>query len=137
MVTIVEVLQIVAGGLSAVVLGMVWYSPRVFGGAWMGLVNLSPAQIESAKKKMPIMALVGLLAAFVLSWVMLQLALALSVTNVLGALTLGFLIWFGCMVPVLLAPVLWEQKELKYFAITAGYWLLTTISIASIVTLNV
>jgi len=126
---------ILAGGLSAVVVGFIWYAPPVFGNAWMSLAGLSPEKIEGAKKKMPLMAITGLIAATILAWVMAHFALIWGALTVGSALELGFWIWLGFMVPIHLSPVLWEQKPVKYFAINAGYWLVTTLVIAVIVSL--
>jgi undecaprenyl pyrophosphate phosphatase UppP len=125
--------SMLAGGLAAVGIGFVWYLPAVFGNSWMKLVNMDSRNMEDAKKKMPMMALAAFVAAFVLSWVLAQFALVWGAVTVGSVLELGFWVWLGFMVPVLISPVLWEQKPIQYFAINAGYWFVTTLAIAAIV----
>lgn len=126
---------VLAGGLSAVLVGFIWYSPIAFGSMWMSLTGLSAEDIERAKKKMPFMALVGFVAAAMLSWVLAQFAVIWGVFTLGSALELGFWIWLGFMAPALISSVLWEQKPIKYFLINGGYWLVTTLIISSIVSL--
>ncbi|PCI30793.1 hypothetical protein COB52_00940 [Candidatus Kaiserbacteria bacterium] len=128
-----NILAILAGGLSAVLVGFIWYSPMVFGRVWMALARLNPVQVEESKKKMPLMAFLGFSTAVILSWVIQQFTFVWGVKDLGGAMELGFWIWLGFMVPVLLTPVLWEQKSFKYFVINAGYWLVSTLVIAGIV----
>lgn len=131
----VNIWALLAGGLSAVIIGFIWYAPAVFGTAWMRMVGITPESMEGAKKKMPMMALAGFVAAVILSWVMAHFASVWGAVTVGSALELGFWIWLGFMMPILIGPVLWEQKPIKYAAINAGYWLVTVLVIASIVTL--
>ena len=101
----------------------------------MRLVHLTPQDAERAKKTMPFMVLAGLVSATVLAWVVAHFVVLWDVATLGSALELGFWIWLGFMVPALLAPVLWEQKPVAYFAINAGYWLVTTLVISTIVSL--
>jgi len=126
---------ILAGGLSAVIIGFIWYAPPVFGNMWIALARLNPEKVEDEKKKMPLMAFAGFVAATILAWVMAQFALVWGSLTLGSAIELGFWIWLGFMATTLIHSVLWEQKSIKYFAINAGYWLLTTIVISIIVSL--
>ena len=128
-------LAVLSAGILAVVLGMVWYAPPVLGNMWMKAAGVDPKRVESEQKKMPLRAFIAFVFALVLAWVTMHFAAAWGVTSFLGAFELGFWIWLGFMVPVHLSPVLWEQKSLKYFAINAGYWLVVTLVIATIVSL--
>lgn len=131
----INIFALVAAGVTSVVIGAVWYTPAVFGTAWMSLAGLTAERAETAKKRMPYMAVGGFLASVILAWVLAQFVSALNIIAFGDALIIGFWMWFGFMVPVLIGPVLWEQKSIKYFAINAGYWLVTILAIATIVTL--
>lgn len=131
----VNIWAILAGGLSAVIIGFVWYAPAVFGTIWMSLANVRAEDIEARKKQMPIMAFVGFVAAVILAWVLSQFAVVWEAFTLGSALELGFWIWLGFMVPILVGPFLWEHKSIKYVAINAAYWLVTTLVVATIVSL--
>jgi hypothetical protein len=111
-----------ASAIFAVVIGAVWYHPRVFGSAWARLSGLSPETIEKGRKRMPIMACVGFLAALLIAYVMSYVSFAWGFTTSLGALMLGFWCWAGFVAPVMLGTVLWEQKPFKLYMINVMYW---------------
>lgn len=126
----VTFLPILIAAIVNMVIGYVWYHPKVFGTAWMMSAGISPEQAESGKKRMPITAGVGLLASMVVAYVMNYFGIAWGVFDWIGAIELGFWSWVGFTAPVLLGSILWEQKPFKYYAINAGYWLVAFITIA-------
>ena len=126
----VTFLPILAAAIANLVLGMVWYHPKIFGTAWMMSAGISPEKAEMGKKKMPMMAATGTLAAMVIAYVMNHLGIAWGVFDWIGAVELGFWIWVGFTAPVLLGSVLWEMKPFKYFLINATYWLVSFILMA-------
>ena len=131
----VNIFAVLAAGLASVVIGFIWYHPAVFGTMWMRIVNISPEDLEKGKKKMPLMALIGFVASVVLAWVLAHFSFVWGALTIGSALELGFWVWLGFMAPILLGPVLWEGKSVKFFAITAGYWLVAVLVASVIVTL--
>jgi len=131
----VNILAVLASGVAGVVIGMAWYAPTVFGSLWMKEAGLDPnsSKMEEGKKKMPLHAATAFVAGVVLAWVMAYFALVWGSATLGSALELGFWIWLGFMVPGHLSSVLWEGKSLKYFAINAGFWLVNTLVVATIV----
>jgi hypothetical protein len=123
----VSLLPIILGGIANLVIGFVWYNPQVFGTAWMTLAGLSKEHMEAGMKKMPLMALIGTVAAVVMAYVMAHFAIAWGVWDWIGAVELAFWLWLGFVVPALLGVVLWEGKRVKLFIINAGYWLVSMI----------
>jgi hypothetical protein len=119
----IDLLRILLSGLAAMVLGMVWYHPKVLGTVWMSLLNLDPEVKEAGKKKMLQSTAIGVASNVVLAYVFSHFAIAWGVFDLVGALQLSFWTWLGLMVPVSLASVIWEQRPWKWFAITSGYWL--------------
>ncbi len=127
-----DVLPILAAGISSVIIGFVWYHPSVFGSAWMRMSGVTPEMADRAKKKMPLMAFFGLLASMVVAYVMSYFAIAWGVFDWIGAVELGFWCWAGFTAPVLLGSVLWEMKPIKLYIINTLYWLVTFVVMALI-----
>lgn len=125
-------LSILLAGFSNVILGMIWYNPKVFGTAWMRMINITPEQAELGKKRMPLMAFFGFVAAVFMAWVLSIMQTAFGVFDVLGALDVGFWIWAGFVAPILLGTVLWETKPFKLYLINALYWLLAILTMSAI-----
>lgn len=121
---------VLAAGIVAVLIGWVWYHPKVFGSAWMRMSGVTPEMAERGKKRMPLMALIGLLAAMLAAWVMNYVGILLGVYDIVGAVVLGFWCWVGFVAPTMLGIVLWEQKPLQLYFINSLYWLVTFVAIA-------
>ena len=126
---------VLAAGVANIVIGFIWYHPKVFGATWMQLANISPQVAESKKKLMPLMVFFGFCASVIAAYVMNHFGIAWGVFDWIGGVELGFWIWLGFVAPVLLGVVLWEGKSFKLFTINAGYWLVSFIVMGVILTL--
>ncbi len=128
MVDIYLITTIVMSALSALLIGSLWYHPKIFGTAWLRLVNISPKDLEKRKKYMPLLMLVSfimfLCVAFMVS-IIISVDISQIISNTVFDQTIlnALLIWISLVVPVLLWSVFWEGKSIKLFAINAGYWL--------------
>lgn len=129
----VTFLPILVAGIVNVILGMIWFHPKVFGNSWMRAGNIVPS--EDAKKKMWISAFIAFLAAMVVAYVMNHFGIAWGVFDWIGAVELGFWCWIGFTAPTMLGMVLWEGKPVKYYAIVAGHWLVSFILMAVVLVL--
>ncbi len=131
----VTLLPIFIAGIANVILGTIWYHPKVFGTLWMRGAGITPEQAEMGKKKMPLMAGLGFLAAMMIAYVMNHFGIAWGVFDWIGAVELGIWTWLGFTAPVLLGSILWEMRPVSYFLINASYWLISFITIALILVL--
>jgi hypothetical protein len=113
-------IAVLVAGISAFVLGGAWYSPALFGKAWMKENNLTEEKIRSGNKA----KIFGL--ALVLTLIMsVNLAMYLNSPDInfrLGLLY-GLLsgVWVACGIAVI---GLFEHKSARYIFINGGYWLL-------------
>jgi hypothetical protein len=113
-------IAVLVAGISAFVLGGVWYSPALFGKAWMKENNLTEEKIKSGNKA----KIFGW--ALVLTLVMsTNLAMYLNSPNINFRLGLiyGLLtgVWLLCGIAVV---GLFEYKSARYIFINGGYWLI-------------
>lgn len=110
-------LAIIAAALSTFLIGGLWYSPALFGTAWMKENGFTEATLKSSNmvKIFGATFVLGLIAA-------INLAMFLGPdTNVgLGAFY-GFLAGFGWVATFIGTHYLFERKSLKLFLINAGY----------------
>lgn len=123
---------ILAAGVAAVLIGWIWYHPKVFGTRWMQMSGITPEMAERAKKRMPLMALAGLGASMLIAYVMNYFGIAWGIYDFVGAIQLGFWSWIGFVAPTMLGMVLWEQKPFRLYLINVLYWLLALIVMALI-----
>src|ERR1041385_7375605 len=103
---------------SAFVLGGLWYSPVMFGRAWMAVKNFNDDDLRKGSMG-KIFAI-----AFILSLVMaanLAMFLAEPKTTALWGATAGFLAGFGWVAFGIAIIALFERRSWKYVAINGGY----------------
>ncbi len=109
---------VLTAGISAFILGGVWYSPALFGKAWMKENNLTAQDIKNSNK------------AKVFGWsLILSLIMAVNLGMYLSntpdldlemGLIYGLLtgVWIFCGIAIV---ALFEQKTARYIFINGGY----------------
>lgn len=113
----INYLSVVVAALSSFAVGMLWYSPILFGKAWMEENGFTDEDIQSGN--MP--RIYG--AAFVLALIIavnLDLFLGPDATFSWG-LTAGALAGIGWVGAAMGTSYLFENKSLKLYLINAGY----------------
>ena len=110
-------LAIGVSALSSFVLGGLWYSPLLFGSAWMKETGITEedAKNQNMAKVFGFAFIASLVIAF-------NLAIFLGNSSTLATGTLyGFLAGFGWVAMSFGINDLFEQRSFKLFAINAGY----------------
>jgi len=111
-------LAVIVAALSTFALGGLWYSPILFGRAWMSANGLTEA--EFAKGNMA--KIFGFSAVFsLLMSVNLAMYLAEPKTTAAWGATAGFLAGFGWVALGIAIIALFERRSWKYIFINAGY----------------
>ena len=111
-------LAVVVAAVSAFVLGGLWYSPFLFGRAWMAVNNLNEADL--AKSNMG--KIFGL--SFLFELIMaanLAAFLAEPKTTAAWGATAGFLAGSGWVTVTIATIALFERRSWKYVLINGGY----------------
>lgn len=110
-------LAVGAAALSSFVLGGLWYSPALFGKAWMQATGITEASAKS--QNMARIFGLALVASLVIAF-NLAMFLGQQSTVATGAFY-GFLAGFGWVAMAFGINDLFEQRSFKLFAINAGY----------------
>jgi hypothetical protein len=110
-------LAVLVAALSTFLIGGLWYSPALFGKAWMKENHLNEADLKGGTAK-----IFGLtfLFAIVMSF---NLAMFLNdeATDAVWGATAGFLAGFGWVAMSIFTIGLFERKSPTYMLINAGY----------------
>ncbi|MCL5127221.1 DUF1761 domain-containing protein [Algibacter sp. L4_22] len=143
-------IALLVAAISALVVGFIWYNPKVFGTIWMKEAGMSAENMKGANmSKIFIMAFIF---AFLLAMTMMQMSIhqtgALSLvggdpskalpsyaafmadygnhfrTFKHGALH-GVLAGVFVALPILGTNALFERKSTKYILVNSGYWIVT------------
>ena len=116
-------IAILVVGIIAMILGVLWYSPLLFGKLWMEAMGMSEQSMKKAKKNSNMGGIMtaALLANFVYAWVLAYLVAALGAVDFAAGAMIGFWMWFGFIMTATLSPVLWENKKLSLYWIYGSY----------------
>jgi hypothetical protein len=122
---------IAVSAVVAFVVGALWYSPLLFGKAYLQVRGLSPDAM--ADMRPPAWEMIGelvknLVVAFVLSYFVVRL----DVADWKGALQLGLWVWVGFQAMLLMGAVLHEKMPWTLYAIHAGDALVKTLVVTVI-----
>lgn len=112
---------VLAAAVLSFVIGGVWYSPILFGKAWMSAAGISEERARQAKmgQVFAFAALASLVMAFNLAaFIGPKASLSFGVFA-------GFATGFGWVAMALGVIYLFEQRPLKLWAINAGYQVVT------------
>jgi hypothetical protein len=119
-------LQNIVAALIPMILGMVWFHPKVFGTAWMEGARLKAEDAQRAN--MPLLMGVGFLMALIISLYLKSYALYHEGTPADCTFTHGMFhgAMIGLMVgiPTMISSSLWEMKSLKFYLIQIAYWVI-------------
>lgn len=123
-------------------LGYIWYSPGVFGNAWMKLTGMSAKDIANAKKDMVksmpnvmgLMVLGSLLMAYVVAHMSFYAGLFYDMKGPPLGLITGFFLWLGMVLPVQMSAIFYEKQPVRLFLLHTGYRLVAALVMGMIVT---
>lgn len=113
-------------------LGLLWYSPILFGHEWMILVGKDPKQAGADMKGMGPLLVQSFAAALVMSYVLAVTYAAFAPQSLYAAFSVAILIWLGLSAATNIGEYIFLKKPLKLFLINNGYNLVTFLVIAAL-----
>ena len=122
---------VVVVAVVAFVVGAVWYSPFLFGKAYMEVRGLNPGAMADMKP-LPGELLGEFAKNLVVAFVLAHFVVRLGVSDWKGAVQLGLWVWVGFQAMLLMGAVLHEKMPWTLYAIHAGDALVKTLSMTVI-----
>jgi len=115
---------ILAATLSTFIIGVIWYSPVLFGNAWMRVAGLSEEKIQQANmtKTFGLAFIFELIMALNLAMFLTGSPEAVKQMSAGTGAFYGFLTGFGWIFFAMAVNSLFEQRSWKYIYINGGYW---------------
>lgn len=124
----------VLGGLSAMVVGFLWYSPWLFGSAWTKSMGMSEdAMAKGRAKVVPILLVISLLTAYILSLFTVYFQRYTGDGNMMSGVDTALLAFVGLAGTALLAHGLWEPRGRTALYINLGNRLVTLVVMGLII----
>jgi len=110
--------------------GWLWYSPFLFGNAWMSLTNCNP---DEMKRRMPVLAPADLVCNFLMAFVLVHAVHYAGAAGAGQGAAVGFFNWLGFISTVMLMMTLYEKRSAKLFWINSGFQLISLLIMGAIV----
>ncbi len=151
-------LAILVAAVSALVVGFIWYNPKVFGTAWMKAASITEEQIRGGNmaKIFGLALLFAFMLAFIMPTIVIHQMGAISLTGGDPAKALpsyatfmadygdayrtfkhgalhGFIAGIFIALPILGTNALFERKSAKYILVNSGYWIVTLTIMGAII----
>jgi hypothetical protein len=121
--------QVIGGAVIAMALGMLWYSPFLFGKKWMELTGMSQESMNpegsSVKKVYLISTGISLITAYVLAVIISNLVLV----SVVSAIVVGFFVWLGFVATSMANEYIYgpQKKSWLLYGLHSGYHLVSLV----------
>ena len=109
----INFLAVVVAAIAHMATGLVWFSRRLFGEAW---VTLTGKDLAPARAWLPVAAVGHLAIALVLA-VLIE---ATGATSPQGGLVVALLVWVGFVVTLEIGELVWEKIPFQLFLIRIG-----------------
>lgn len=113
-------LAVVLATLSTMVVGAIWYTPKVFGNAWMKLANVKPGNTKDAWKPMVVTLIVSFITAYVLAHVSFLSNQYFGNSFLQDALSTAFWTWLGFTAARFITHYAFENKSWKLTALNVS-----------------
>lgn len=110
---------VLVAAVASVILGSVWYSPPVFGMAWMKWSGLSEKDMQ--KEGMWKRYVVLFIGQLVMSFILANLVATIQAIGAVEGVLLGIMVWLGFVATITLGSVLWENKPIKLYFLNNAY----------------
>jgi hypothetical protein len=121
-----------AAVVAAWVVAALWYSPLLFIRPWAEMSGVDGAKFHA---NLPRAIAVDLISFAIMALVLNQVLHAWGALTIVPAILGTLLLWLGFVAVVLLHSVTYEQRPLRYYAINAGYRLVSMTAMGVVLTL--
>lgn len=126
-------LALVAASFSTLVVGFIWYNPKVFGTIWMKEIGMTEEKAKNSN--MAVVFSLCVILAFLISFFIVTIVFfggnpdhphgaAPFMTFKHGAAH-GTMLGLFVVLPVIITNGLFEQRSLKYMMVVTGYWIVS------------
>jgi hypothetical protein len=113
--------SVIVSAIAVFAIGALWYSPVLFGKAWVKAHGYTPEKIAAMRAEMGRAYGVSFLCYVVMAAAMAMLIGRMDVIYVRGGVKLGALIGVGFAATIGLTANMYSEKRLSVFLIDAGY----------------
>jgi Protein of unknown function (DUF1761) len=122
---------VLVAAVIAFVMGGIWYSPLLFGKAWVMLRGIDSAEAAGTQMR-PAEILAEFVRGLIVAVVLAGFVVHLGIVNWVGAISLGLAVWVGFQAMSIVGSVIHEHYPWRLYAIHTGDALAKTLVMAVI-----
>lgn len=131
---------VIVGNIALLVIGFVWFMPKVFGDRWIAYMGRPGEQLNEVKERLTYRKpgpdfVLSILSGTLNSFVMAVLALNLKATTAGDGILLGLLVWAGFFLSYMTANKVFAKRSWGLWGIDVSHALVAQVVLAAIVTL--
>jgi hypothetical protein len=126
-------LAIMLATASTLVIGSVWYTPKVFGNLWMKLAKINPSKSANATMAISLSVAASFITAFVLAHAIFLSNSFFQNSFLQDALSTGFWLWLGLTATRVFVHDLFENRPKMLTLLTVGHEFATIMIMALII----
>lgn len=120
----VNYVAVLLASVAAMAVGFAWYSPSLFGNAWIKAMGLNKKDMGAAKKKgMGGTMAMAFASTLVLNFVLANVLSWAGASDWVSGAQVAAVVWLGFFATEQLGIVLWQNKSWNLYAINASHWL--------------
>ena len=112
-------LAFAAAVAARVVIGMIWYSPLLFGRAFSALTGRSSQEIQAG---LPLSIASDIIGAAVMAFILAHAVYYAGAQTWLYGAVVGLFNWLGFVVVTQVALVMYEKRPMRLFLINVAQW---------------
>ena len=127
----ISYLAVGVAALATVIIGAIWYSPLLFGNQWLEAHGYTVEQMQQTAGRNLI---ISLTCYGVMAFVLAALISFLGLSTLFHGALLGFFVWLGFLATLGLTSHLVSENPLSIYLIDAGYQLVYSLAMSSILT---
>lgn len=130
----VNYVAVLLATLSTMVVGSIWYTPKVFGNTWMKLAGLKQKDLEkNGIKPILITVVVSFITAYVLAHVAFLSNAYFKHSFLQDSVTTAFWVWLGFTAARIITHDAFEGRRKKLTLLTISHELLTFLTMGVII----
>lgn len=120
---------VITAAVVSFVIGGLWYSPLLFGGAWMALQGMDASEM-AAMSPSPWSLVAEFLRGLVVAYVLARFVVRLRIVDWRGAVRLATWVWLGFQAMAIAGAVIHEGYAWQLYAIHAGDAFVKTVAMS-------
>ncbi len=130
----VNLLGVLIAALASTLLGIIWYSPALFGKHWMKWSEMEIDLLDAERERTMTQAYtLNFFTQVVIAYVFAELFKLIHITTFTGALSIVLFVWIGFVLTTSLGSIIWEEKSTRLFILHNIYNVLSFLLMAIII----